>query len=212
MKKMAMNFVTKRSLLSPALRLPLPAAQTSMALLCNRQLHLHPLQVNRNSGTSILDARSRPIRHEMFILKVSPTAKFLRLVTKCSQANEIELAKKKCVPCESKDLKPMSIEVAEELLQQVPGWNISNEDGKLKLQRAWKVKSFIKGLELFKHVADIAEAEGHHPDLHLVNWNNASIDIWTHSIGGLTENDFILAAKIGSLDVEPFLRKKAAKN
>lgn len=207
---MAMNFVTKRSFLSPAFRLPLPAAQTSMALLCNRQLHLHSLQVNRNLGTSILDARSRPIRHEMFILKVSPTAKFLRLVTKCSQANE--LAKKKCVPCESKDLKPMSIEVAEELLQQVPGWNISNEDGKLKLQRAWKVKSFIKGLELFKHVADIAEAEGHHPDLHLVNWNNASIDIWTHSIGGLTENDFILAAKIGSLDVEPFLRKKAAKN
>lgn len=207
-----MNFATKRSLLSPAFRLPLPAAQTSMALLCNRQLHLHSLQVNRNSGTSILDARSRPIHHEMFILKVSPTAKFLRLVTKCSQANEIELAKKKCVPCESKDLKPMSIEVAEELLHQVPGWNISNEDGKLKLQRAWKVKSFIKGLELFKHVADIAEAEGHHPDLHLVNWNNASIDIWTHSIGGLTENDFILAAKIGSLDVEPFLRKKPAKN
>lgn len=207
-----MNFVTKRNLLSPALHLPLPAAQTSMALLCNRQLHLHSLQVNRNLGTSILDARSRPICHEMSILKVSPTAKFLRLVTKCSQANEIELAKKKCVPCESKDLKPMSIEVAEELLQQVPGWNVSNEDGKLKLQRAWKVKSFIKGLELFKHVADIAEAEGHHPDLHLVNWNNASIDIWTHSIGGLTENDFILAAKIGSLDVEPFLRKKAAKN
>lgn len=207
-----MNFVTKRNLLSPGLHLPLPAAQTSMALLCNRQLHLHSLQVNRNLGTSILDARSHPIRHEMSILKVSPTAKFLRLVTKCSQANEIELAKKKCVPCESKDLKPMSIEVAEELLQQVPGWNISNEDGKLKLQRAWKVKSFIKGLELSKHVADIAEAEGHHPDLHLVNWNNASIDIWTHSIGGLTENDFILAAKIGSLDVEPFLRKKAAKN
>lgn len=207
-----MNFVRKRNLLSPGLHLPLPAAQTSMALLCNRQLHLHSLQVNRNLGTSILDARSHPIRHEMSILKVSPTAKFLRLVTKCSQANEIELAKKKCVPCESKDLKPMSIEVAEELLQQVPGWNISNEDGKLKLQRAWKVKSFIKGLELFKHVADIAEAEGHHPDLHLVNWNNASIDIWTHSIGGLTENDFILAAKIGSLDVEPFLRKKAAKN
>lgn len=207
-----MNFVRKRNLLSPGLHLPLPAAQTSMALLCNRQLHLHSLQVNRNLGTSILDARSHPIRHEMSILKVSPTAKFLRLVTKCSQANEIELAKKKCVPCESKDLKPMSIEVAEELLQQVPGWNISNEDGKLKLQKAWKVKSFIKGLELFKHVADIAEAEGHHPDLHLVNWNNASIDIWTHSIGGLTENDFILAAKIGSLDVEPFLRKKAAKN
>lgn len=97
MKKMAMNFVTKRNLLSPALHLPLPAAQTSMALLCNRQLHLHSLQVNRNLGTSILDARSHPIRHEMSILKVSPTAKFLRLVTKCSQANEIELAKKKSV-------------------------------------------------------------------------------------------------------------------
>ncbi|KAF2557660.1 hypothetical protein F2Q68_00014696 [Brassica cretica] len=49
---------------------------------------------------------------------------------------------------------------------------------------------------------------GHHPDLHLVGWNNVKIDIWTHAIGGLTENDFILAAKINQLQVEDLLRKK----
>lgn len=53
----------------------------------------------------------------------------------------------------------------------------------LKLRRSWKVKTFTKGLEFFKIIAEIAEAEGHHPDLHLVGWNNVTIEIWTHSAG-----------------------------
>ncbi len=127
-----------------------------------------------------------------------------------SSSSEMELASKKCRRCESKDIGAMSEQTANELLQQVPGWSIMYDDGKAKLHRSWKVKSFKKGLELFQCVSDIAETEGHHPDLHLVGWNNVSIDIWTHSIGGLSENDFILAAKINALDLEPFLRKKAA--
>lgn len=184
----------------------LAASLPSMAPLCIRQTQLHPLQTHRNVGNVILVGRSPSISHDMLSHKKSPARRFLHMVTKLSQ--DKELAEKKCVPCESKNLKPMSIEVAEELLQKIPGWNILNDDGKLRLHRDWKVKNFIKGLEFFKHVADVAEAEGHHPDLHLVNWNNASIDIWTHSIGGLTENDFILAAKISSLDVESLLRIK----
>ncbi|RVW47369.1 putative pterin-4-alpha-carbinolamine dehydratase [Vitis vinifera] len=85
-----------------------------------------------------------------------------------------------------------------------------NETDTLKLNRSWKVKSFTKGLELFQAVADVAEAEGHHPDLHLVGWNNVKIEIWTHAVGGLTENDFILAAKINGLDLQRLLRRKAA--
>ncbi|XVF40204.1 hypothetical protein PTKIN_Ptkin01aG0092600 [Pterospermum kingtungense] len=89
---------------------------------------------------------------------------------------------------------------------------------------SWKVKSFTKGLRLFQLVADIAKAEGtwhysfshynsefsngHHPDLHLVGWNNVTIEIWTHAVGELTENDFILAAKINVLDLQHLLRKK----
>lgn len=129
-----------------------------------------------------------------------------------SSSSEMELANKKCGRCDSKDIGAMSEQTANELLQQIPGWSILNDDGRPKLHRSWKAKSFKKGLELFQCVSDVAEAEGHHPDLHLVRWNNVSLDIWTHSIGGLSENDFILAAKVSALDLEPFLRKKAAAN
>ncbi|GAV64943.1 Pterin_4a domain-containing protein [Cephalotus follicularis] len=121
-----------------------------------------------------------------------------------------DLSAKKCVPCNSKDMRPMTEQSANELITKVVGWDLVKEDGKLKLSRSWKVKSFTKGLELFKHVADVAEAEGHHPDLHLVGWNNVKIEIWTHAVGGLTENDFILAAKINGLDLHHLLRKKPA--
>ncbi|EOA39088.1 hypothetical protein CARUB_v10011819mg [Capsella rubella] len=119
-----------------------------------------------------------------------------------------DLLAKKCVPCNSKDLRPMTEQSAQDLLQNVAGWDLANENDTLKLHRSWRVKSFTKGLDFFKRVADIAESEGHHPDLHLVGWNNVKIEIWTHAIGGLTENDFILAAKINELQVEDLLRKK----
>ncbi|KAL4180022.1 hypothetical protein AMTRI_Chr13g90090 [Amborella trichopoda] len=126
--------------------------------------------------------------------------------------SEIDLLSKTCVPCNAKDISSMSEQSAHELTPKVPGWDLSSEGGTLKLHRSWKVKSFTKGLEFFQLVADVAEAEGHHPDLHLVGWNNVKIEIWTHSVGGLTENDFILAAKINALDIEPLLRRRAAKH
>ena len=90
----------------------------------------------------------------------------------------------------------------------VSEWNFVKEDSIFKLKRTRKVKTFTKGLEFFKIVADLAESEGHHPDLHLVGWNNVTIEIWTHAVGGLTENDFILAAKIDKLNVNDLLRRK----
>ena len=57
-------------------------------------------------------------------------------------------------------------------------------------------------MKFFNAVAEIAEADGHHPDLHIVGYRNVSIEIWTHAIGGLSENDFILAAKIDQLPIE----------
>ncbi|KAK8484970.1 hypothetical protein V6N11_019433, partial [Hibiscus sabdariffa] len=97
-----------------------------------------------------------------------------------------DLLTKKCVPCNSKDLRSMTEESASKLIPKVDGWNLVNE-----------------GL-----ISDIAETEGHHPDLHLVGWNNVTVEIWTHAVGGLTENDFILAAKINALDLHHLLRKK----
>uniref|UniRef100_A0A1D1ZJI5 4a-hydroxytetrahydrobiopterin dehydratase n=1 Tax=Anthurium amnicola TaxID=1678845 RepID=A0A1D1ZJI5_9ARAE len=98
-----------------------------------------------------------------------------------------DLVAKQCVPCNSKDILPMSEHSAHELLEksehEIHGWDLVNEGGTLKLHRSWKVKTFTKGLEFFKLVADVAEAEGHHPDLHLVGWNNVKIELWTHSVG-----------------------------
>ncbi|KAL9321169.1 hypothetical protein ACSQ67_013008 [Phaseolus vulgaris] len=120
------------------------------------------------------------------------------------------LSTKKCIPCNTKDLQAMTQDEACTLLPQVADWNLVNEDGILKLRRSWKVKTFTKGLEFFGIIADLAEAEGHHPDLHLVGWNNVTIEIWTHSVGGLTQNDFILAAKMNELNLHGLLRRKAS--
>ena len=60
----------------------------------------------------------------------------------------------------------------------------------------------MEGMKFFNAVAEIAEEDGHHPDLHIVGYRNVSIEIWTHAIGGLSENDFILAAKIDQLPIE----------
>ncbi|CAI9269907.1 unnamed protein product [Lactuca saligna] len=126
--------------------------------------------------------------------------------TFCSSSQDLSL--KKCVPCKKKDLSPMTEGNASELKPKVPEWELVNNGGIMKLRRNWKVKNFLQGLEFFKVVGDLAEAEGHHPDLHLVGWNNVTVEIWTHACGGLTENDFILAAKIDKLPLESFLRRK----
>ncbi len=109
------------------------------------------------------------------------------------------LTQRKCVPCEG-GIPKLSPEEAEHLLASVRGWSIS-EDG-LRLRREWTVKNFLAGMRFFQQVAALAEAEGHHPDLHLVGYRHATIEVWTHAIGGLSENDFILAAKINELPVE----------
>jgi 4a-hydroxytetrahydrobiopterin dehydratase len=70
-----------------------------------------------------------------------------------------------------------------------------------RIRREWRVKNFLAGLEFFRAVGELAEAEGHHPDLHLVGYRNVAIEIWTHAINGLSDNDFILAAKIDQLPI-----------
>ncbi|CAJ2646374.1 pterin-4-alpha-carbinolamine dehydratase 2, mitochondrial [Trifolium pratense] len=175
---------------------------------------------------SSLNAMNRvllKLRHSLLPLSVSnptfPFQSFLQFPpkrsmdsTSFSTANNAsnDLSTKTCVPCNSKDLKPMTEDAANSLIPKVSDWNLVNEGGSLKLSRSWKVKSFNKGLEFFRIVADLAEAQGHHPDLHLVGWNNVTIEIWTHSVGGLTENDFIFAAKINELNVHGLLRRKTS--
>ena len=110
-----------------------------------------------------------------------------------------QLAEKKCVPCEG-GVHPCPLPQAQRQLGNLPGWRITHE-GK-RIRKDWVVKNFVAGLEFFKNVGDIAEADGHHPDLHLEGYCNVWIEIWTHAIGGLSENDFILAAKIDQIPLE----------
>ncbi len=109
------------------------------------------------------------------------------------------LLSKKCRPCEG-GIEKFTPEEAADNLRALSGWRVS-QDG-LRLEKEWLVKNFKAGIDFINRVADVAEAEGHHPEIHLTGFRHVFIEIWTHAVGGLTENDFILAAKINMLPVE----------
>ncbi len=111
----------------------------------------------------------------------------------------LELRKKHCAACEG-DVAALAKVQLPAYLAAIPDWEVT-ADGK-RLRREWRVKDFVTALDFFQRVGRIAEEEGHHPDLHLSNYRLAAIEIWTHALGGLSENDFILAAKIDTLPVE----------
>ncbi|MBM4005884.1 MAG: 4a-hydroxytetrahydrobiopterin dehydratase, partial [Planctomycetes bacterium] len=104
-----------------------------------------------------------------------------------------ELTTKKCVPCEG-GVPVCTREETDRHLHALSDWQLTS-DGK-RIHRSWVAKDFMTAIRFFQQVAELAEAEGHHPDLHLANYRQVTIEIWTHAIGGLSENDFILAAKI----------------
>ena len=116
-----------------------------------------------------------------------------------TQTTQGTLAGKHCVPCEG-GVASLSPQQVKELLPGVPGWSLA-PDGK-RIRREWKVKDFMVGLEFFRRVGELAEAEDHHPDLHLTGYRNLALELSTHAIGGLSENDFILAAKINQVPVK----------
>ena len=110
-----------------------------------------------------------------------------------------QLCARKCLPCEG-GVPKLTAGEAEAQLAKLPGWTIAHQGERIR--KEWVVKNFLAGMRFFEEVAEVAEAEGHHPDLHLVSYRNVTIEIWTHAIGGLSENDFILAAKIDELPIE----------
>jgi 4a-hydroxytetrahydrobiopterin dehydratase len=110
-----------------------------------------------------------------------------------------ELVRKKCLPCEG-GVDPCPLDVAETQLASLPGWYLTH-DGQ-RIRKDWKVNNFMAGMEFFNRCAVIAEEDGHHPDLHIEGYRNISVELWTHAIGGLSENDFILAAKIDQLPIQ----------
>lgn len=103
-----------------------------------------------------------------------------------------DLAQKKCVACEG-GMPPLNKVEAEVLLKQVKGWTLSGDAR--WLSKEFKFKDFKDAMGFANKVGDIAESEGHHPDLQ-ISWGKVVIELTTHAILGLSENDFILAAKI----------------
>lgn len=117
-----------------------------------------------------------------------------------------DLTNKKCLPCES-GTPPLPKEKAQELLHQTPGWktgeveSFRKQDEDLayqKITKEFNFKDFKAAVDFVNKVAGIAEEEGHHPDIYIF-YSLVRLTLWTHAAGGLTENDFILAAKINSL-------------
>ncbi len=110
----------------------------------------------------------------------------------------MNLSAKQCTPCQG-GVEPIDEARASEMMAQVPGWSLANS-GKL-IERCYKRKNFADALELVNRIGEIAEQEGHHPDIKF-GWGYVTVEFFTHKIGGLHENDFIMAAKVNEL-VEP---------
>ena len=107
-----------------------------------------------------------------------------------------ELRESRCVPCEG-GVEPFTRDESLNQLMELVGWSLDG-DGR-RIRRQWSTHGFMDAMGFFNAVAELAEAEGHHPDLHLTDYREVVIELWTHAIGGLSENDFILAAKIDQL-------------
>jgi 4a-hydroxytetrahydrobiopterin dehydratase len=104
------------------------------------------------------------------------------------------LADKHCVPCKG-GTPPLKGKQLDDLHREISEWDVVNEH---HLKRTFKFPDFVQALAFVNKVGEVAEKEGHHPDI-LLSWGKAEVTTWTHSIDGLSEGDFILAAKIDKI-------------
>lgn len=104
--------------------------------------------------------------------------------------------KKKCIPCEDDTLKPLTKKQVLGYLLEVPSWKLDTKAK--KISRTLLFKDFLNAISFVKKVAILSEREGHHPDI-FIFYNKVTLVLWTHSIKGLSENDFILASKINTI-------------
>ncbi len=110
-------------------------------------------------------------------------------------SNGVDLSQKRCVACEG-DAKPLTEMEATAMLGHIAGWSLSSDTKKISKQ--FKFDNYVKGMEFANQITPIAESEGHHPDLS-IGWGRVVVELTTHAIKGLSENDFILAAKIDKI-------------
>jgi Pterin-4a-carbinolamine dehydratase len=106
-----------------------------------------------------------------------------------------QLVDKKCVPCEGGTPPLKGEDIQNNKSQLKNDWKVVDDT---KIRHEFKFKDFKGAMAFVNRVADVAEEEGHHPDIH-IHYNKVLIELWTHAIGGLSENDFIMAAKVERL-------------
>ena len=106
-----------------------------------------------------------------------------------------KLALKSCVPCRG-GVAPLTPDAAQASLAGTQGWRL--EENATRLTRRFEFRDFLEAMKFVNRVAELAEQEAHHPDF-AIHWNKVDLTLWTHKIGGLHENDFILAAKVNRL-------------
>ncbi len=107
----------------------------------------------------------------------------------------MSLTQQSCVPCRG-GIPPLESVEARAFLKQTPGWELLDNDAKIR--RNFKTADFVSAMALVQKVADLAESEGHHPDI-TFGWGYCTVLFYTHKIKGLHENDFIMAAKVNEL-------------
>ena len=109
-----------------------------------------------------------------------------------------DLADKKCIPCEG-GIPPFDVSEIHKYLKKVDGWDVKkNKDESFFIEKKFEFKNFLESQKFVNEVGRVSEDEGHHPDI-MFGWGYAKINITTHAIEGLSENDFILAAKIDKI-------------
>jgi len=107
----------------------------------------------------------------------------------------MDYAQRRCVPCEG-GIPPLGAEIVDEALAGLAGWDA--QDARTRIHKHYRFKDFVEAMRFVNAMAGLAEAEGHHPDFS-VHWNAVDVTLWTHAIGGLSENDLIVAAKLDRL-------------
>jgi 4a-hydroxytetrahydrobiopterin dehydratase len=110
--------------------------------------------------------------------------------------SETDLSSRRCEAC-APGTPTLERQRVEELLPRVAGWQLTDDGKGLRFER--RMKGFAEALDFVNRVGAIAEEEDHHPDIRIFSYRNVALDLSTHSIGGLSENDFIMAAKINKL-------------
>ncbi|ESW17446.1 hypothetical protein PHAVU_007G240500 [Phaseolus vulgaris] len=119
----------------------------------------------------------------------------------------LSLSQQDCAPI-SPSQPPISEHDAQMLVRKVVGWRLVNEEGGHKLRCLWKLRDFKCGVELINRISKVAEAAGHFPNIYLEQPNQVRAELWTTSIGGLSMNDFIVAAKIDEIKTSDLVPRK----